>query len=1077
MASFLDKTKQLDVGEGAAIIEEEPLTETQKVAEKAEEIEEALHVEEELTTGPADNRKKTERTRHYDREEIRQYMQKQKKERKEKLSAQQLGYVCHHTRANPVKRSDLGLPDKPLKRKPATSSQKKVQQDWGPYDKPNFVEILNSPTLEKKRERELASREKSIQTEPAVTQKVDEATQVTARSQVDDSLNWLHSIPATSGRTESRPIPVKNSLTTPLDKSRPVSSQIESSSGSRLPSDHPVVSPEPKPMPVTNLLRKIEDLELYIGSLLEAPTFHPIETPAGQPAIATRVERTRQVVPLPSYRPSPPVELPKKERAASIRPLPPVPLHSPTNVPDGPKRVEPPPPTPPQRLSSSVHPHLDVTTSTEYHPLPDHLADFLRLGRQSQGAVSGCNHRPEAKMTQEFKRSKHLMEEAELNSLFQLSRPPEVVAARLESRPSQPPPPPVRPEEPQTYFRDFNEILQMDPNPLTERSNSWKRVPSRPARPSGVDGFPLPAPAPYNILSALSDELKATMNRIPRAADNSSDSDFPSRLSVSDISVPDAVDAPVVATATTSGRSAHSASSSRNETQPPKNGSGSRTAHPQVGSRTDELDRSISKRNADSSKNDTSQIPLELDTTYLTLTPQYTSFEATGSLAAPLDSTSITELVGPANPSEKDNNDRSMFSAKLSPIPRAVSPLSLVSDSEPSVTQTERKQSTSSSDRSERDLSERDRSIGEKIVEESSSRIKSPSPRPAQPAKKSDELLARLRAEIQRDESLYRSLQHVDRLEDSAVLQKDSSKKFRIQIDSKTRTFFEAQTDALKAIAQDVRTGLGTNTAVFLQGSQAAMEVDRVQGRHQFDSGRQTYSSVFEEPSLLKSPDIPTEIPTESPSKSHPQSPKRSVADPGSDSFGPDSSALSDSSVLPPKAVDVLLQEEAKQQRLLLKLREKAQVEKTLAELELLQMQKRILRAQGERDKAASIKKKQRGLLLKLQEERGRIEALRRQHKKEEQRNKGSEHHYDSSSWETDWSAASNSTVGVVDLSTSVRQVSAVDQANDESSASTLQPVSEAIQVRSVIVFRLLLNWIIIYFFLRLVLDFSGGQR
>ena len=465
-------------------------------------------------------------------------------------------------------------------------------------------------------------------------------------------------------------------------------------------------------------------------------------------------------------------------------------------------------------------------------------------------------------------------------------------------------------------------------------------------------------------------------------------------------------------------------------------------------------ERLISARNsADPPKKsnlstDASQI--ELDTTaYVTLTPQYTSFDLTPSLAMPLDSTSIAD--GTVYPAEKEDNDRSMFSAKLSPIPRAVSPLSLISDSEPSI-RTERKQSTSSSDRSERD-----RSIGEKILDESNSRLKTPSPRlvqlkpggggSAEGAKKSDELLARLRAEIQRDESLYRSLQHVDRLEDSAT--KESSNRFRIQIDSKTKNFLEAQTDALRAIAQQVQTtGLAPNSSAFLQGSQAAMEVDRVQGRKALDSVRQTYTSDFEEASVRSSPEVPTEMAaTESVAKSS----RRPSTDLGSDSErgGLESSVLSDASVLPPKAVDVLLQEEAKQQRLLLKLREKALVEKTLAELELLQMQKRILRAQGERDKAASIKKKQRGLLLKLQEERARIEALRRQHKKEEQRGKSASesHHYDSSSWETDWSAASNSTAAA-DTSTSAREVSIADQPeDDESSTSTLQPISEAIQV------------------------------
>ena len=170
-----------------------------------------------------------------------------------------------------------------------------------------------------------------------------------------------------------------------------------------------------------------------------------------------------------------------------------------------------------------------------------------------------------------------------------------------------------------------------------------------------------------------------------------------------------------------------------------------------------------------------------------------------------------------------------------------------------------------------------------------------------------------------------------------------------------------------------------------------------------------------------------------------------------------DSTPLSDSlsSILPPRAVDLLLQEEAKQQRLLLKLREKAQVEKTLAELELLQMQKRILRAQGESEKAASIKKRQRGLLLKLQEERARIEVLRRQHKKEEKKSQAiSEHHYESS-WETDWSAASTSVsvaavaaaAAAVDNSLSNCEVVDQEDQSNNSSTSALHPVNDKIPV------------------------------
>ena len=66
-------------------------------------------------------------------------------------------------------------------------------------------------------------------------------------------------------------------------------------------------------------------------------------------------------------------------------------------------------------------------------------------------------------------------------------------------------------------------------------------------------------------------------------------------------------------------------------------------------------------------------------------------------------------------------------------------------------------------------------------------------------------------------------------------------------------------------------------------------------------------------------------------------------------------------------------------------------------------MQKRILRAQGEREKAASIKKKQRGLLLRLQEDRARIDALRKLHRRDfvKEHKTGSDT-YDSTSWQTE---------------------------------------------------------------------------
>ena len=167
-----------------------------------------------------------------------------------------------------------------------------------------------------------------------------------------------------------------------------------------------------------------------------------------------------------------------------------------------------------------------------------------------------------------------------------------------------------------------------------------------------------------------------------------------------------------------------------------------------------------------------------------------------------------------------------------------------------------------------------------------------------------------------------------------------------------------------------------------------------------------------------------------------------------------------DSSILAPKAVDLLVLEEAKQQRLLLKLREKATVERTLAELELLQMQKRILRAQGEREKAASIKKKQRGLLLKLQDERAKIEAMRKVHRRqvdrrmEQMANQAANQStaYESSSWETDWSAPSADSNRLsadamrADKDHSSHTLMAAAESDKDSSASA-QPVSQAVQV------------------------------
>ncbi|XP_013930621.1 PREDICTED: centrosome-associated protein 350-like, partial [Thamnophis sirtalis] len=71
----------------------------------------------------------------------------------------------------------------------------------------------------------------------------------------------------------------------------------------------------------------------------------------------------------------------------------------------------------------------------------------------------------------------------------------------------------------------------------------------------------------------------------------------------------------------------------------------------------------------------------------------------------------------------------------------------------------------------------------------------------------------------------------------------------------------------------------------------------------------------------------------------------------------------------------------AAHQSSLLRLREKALKEKTKAELAWLEHQKRHLRDKGEDDKMPPLRKKQRGLLLKLQQEKAEIKRLQEAYK------------------------------------------------------------------------------------------------
>ncbi|KAG1655758.1 Centrosome-associated protein 350 [Nymphon striatum] len=72
-------------------------------------------------------------------------------------------------------------------------------------------------------------------------------------------------------------------------------------------------------------------------------------------------------------------------------------------------------------------------------------------------------------------------------------------------------------------------------------------------------------------------------------------------------------------------------------------------------------------------------------------------------------------------------------------------------------------------------------------------------------------------------------------------------------------------------------------------------------------------------------------------------------------------------------------------QRALLKLREKAVVEKTKAELTWLELQKKKLKQTGSDDQMPPIRKKQRGLLLRLQQEQAEIKRMKSIQKAAEQ--------------------------------------------------------------------------------------------
>ena len=413
---------------------------------------------------------------------------------------------------------------------------------------------------------------------------------------------------------------------------------------------------------------------------------------------------------------------------------------------------------------------MDSTTSTQYRQLPDHLTEFFRLTNPPDTEARKKSSSAELKYLFRNPASSGSVEPpgTGLSSIFELPRNPEAKESNRRENTSG------GSQEPQTYFRDFNEILKMDLNPFPVPAGNSRQV----HRPKVA--FPDPPSAPFKIISAISSNASGQLDAsgLPEASGRVDDVD---RFTIQS-----------------------------------KNGLGSRSAHDGASSTSSAPERD--------GQPETGITEFHPDSTvYMTLTPHYTSCDTTGS----------------AMPGNDEDAEFRNLEANLSPIPRASSPMEHPhSGSEESGI---RKQSTSAS--------EYDRSIEERTFED----IRIPAERdmeerrrkPEKRNRKTEDLLIQLRTEIDRDESLLRSIQRIEninRIETSTPAL--PAKKFRIQMDPQVRSLLESQTIALQSIVQnmeEIKSGFRIPEA----GSRAAIEVDRIRSQLTTESAQQ-YTSDFE---------------------------------------------------------------------------------------------------------------------------------------------------------------------------------------------------------------------------------------
>ena len=135
--------------------DEKPVTPQQKTGREDESAAAAADAEPEAGENRPDGRR--ERARHYNRQDIRKYMAKQKQIRKQSSDSPK-AFVCNHTRSSPM-RIDTG---NAARRKPTSVSRKPVaaaeqapmiripqqEENWGPYESPKTLPLPAFPAPE-----------------------------------------------------------------------------------------------------------------------------------------------------------------------------------------------------------------------------------------------------------------------------------------------------------------------------------------------------------------------------------------------------------------------------------------------------------------------------------------------------------------------------------------------------------------------------------------------------------------------------------------------------------------------------------------------------------------------------------------------------------------------------------------------------------------------------------------------------------------------------------------------------------------------------------------------------------------